>query len=386
MHFLGYERPDGKVGIRNHVLILPTCGCASETSRVVASQVQGSVNVIMQGGCAEVKSNENITQRVLMGLATNPNVYGVVLIGLGCESHSHESVKKAIVKVTNKPVISYGIQEEGGTINTANKAVRAAKEMTQDASKLKRVKSDISNLMLGIECGGSDATSGIASNPATGNLSDKLVDLGASTMISETPEFIGAEHILARRGKTKEIHDEIITICRDYEIHLTGVNQDLRTGQPTSGNKDGGLSTIEEKSLGCIYKGGTRSVVEVVKYAETPSKKGAVIMDTPGYDIASVTAMVAGGCQAILFTTGRGTPTGIALAPVIKVTGNAATYQNMIDNIDIDISGIITGESSIENMGNLLFDELIEVANGKLTKTELLGFSDICIDRICRFL
>lgn len=386
MDFMGFKRPDGKVGTRNHVLILPTCACASETSRIVASQVKGSVNIIMQAGCAEVKGNEDITQRVIVGFAANPNIYGVVIIGLGCENHSHKSVKASIEKVTNKPVVSFGIQDEGGTINTISKAVKAARVMAEDASKLTREPFDISKLMLGIECGGSDATSGLAANPAVGNLSDRLIDLGASAMISETPEFIGAEHILARRGATPEIHDRIIAICRDYETHLAGVNQDLRTGQPTPGNKDGGLSTIEEKSLGCIYKGGTRPVVEVVEYAEIPTKTGAIIMDTPGYDIASVTAMVAGGCQVIIFTTGRGTPTGHALAPVIKVTGNGTTYQNMIDNMDIDVSSIITGENSIEEMGGMLLDELVEVANGKITKAESFGFSDICIDRICRFI
>ena len=386
MIFMGYKSPDGKVGIRNHVLILPTCACASETSRIIASQVKGSVNIIMQAGCAEVKGNEDITQRVITGFAANPNVYGVVVIGLGCENHSHKSVKASIEKITNKPVVSFGIQDEGGTVNTINKAVKVARAMAEDASKLTREPHDISGLMMGIECGGSDATSGLSANPAVGNLSDRLVDLGASTMMSETPEFVGAEHILARRAASKEIHDQIIAICRDYETHLAGANQDLRTGQPTPGNKEGGLSTIEEKSLGCIYKGGTRPVVEVVKYAEIPTETGAIIMDTPGYDIASVTAMIAGGCQIIVFTTGRGTPTGNALAPVIKVTGNEATYQNMIDNMDIDVSAIISGEKSIEEMGGILLNELVEVANGKITKAEAFGFSDICIDRICRFI
>ncbi|MTI47178.1 MAG: altronate dehydratase [Firmicutes bacterium] len=386
MKFMGYKRPDGKIGIRNHILILPTCACASETCRIVASQVKGSVNIINQAGCAEVRGNEDITQRVLTGFAANPNVYGIVVIGLGCENHPHKSVKASIEKITNKPVVSFGIQDEGGTVNTINKAVKAAHLMSTEASKLTREACDISELMLGIECGGSDATSGVSANPAVGNLSDRLVDLGSSAMISETPEFVGAEHILARRGATTEIHDKIITICRDYEQHLAGVNQDLRTGQPTPGNKDGGLSTIEEKSLGCIYKGGTRPVVEVVNYAERPTKKGAIIMDTPGYDIASVTAMVAGGCQAVIFTTGRGTPTGHALAPVIKITGNSDTYKKMIDNMDIDVSSIITGEKSIEEVGGMLLDELIEVANGKTTKAESFGFSDICIDRICRFI
>lgn len=384
MTFMGYRRPDGKFGIRNHVLILPTCACASETSRIVASQVQGAVNFIMQAGCAEVKGNEEITQRVVAGFAANPNVYGTVVIGLGCENVGHAQTKANIEKVTNKPVVSFGIQEEGGTLKTIAKAVDAARKMVAEASLVKREEVDISHFMMGIECGGSDATSGLASNPAVGYLSDKLVDMGASAMMSETPEFVGAEHILAKRGATPEIQNQIIKICSDFEEHLASVNQDLRTGQPTPGNKDGGLSTIEEKSLGCIYKGGTRPVVEVLKYAEMPTKKGAIIMDSPGYDIASVTAMVAGGCQAIIFTTGRGTPTGHALAPVLKITGNHSTYEHMIDNMDIDVSDIISGEKSIPEVGNMLFEELMDVCNGKITKAESFGFSDICIDRICR--
>lgn len=386
MNFMGYRRPDGKVGIRNHVLILPGCACASETCRVVASQVNGSINIINNSGCAEVKGNEDMTQKILVGFAANPNVYGIVVIGLGCENIPHNKLRESIQKVTNKPIVSFGIQDEGGTIKTVEKAVRAARQMVSNASLVKREPCDISHLMMGIECGGSDATSGFGANPTVGNLSDRLVDMGASTVMSETIEFVGAEHILAHRGATKEIHDQIIRICRDYEAHLASAGQDCRHGQPTPGNKDGGLSTIEEKSLGCIYKGGTRPIVEVVAEGERPTKKGAIVMDSPGYDIASVTAMVAGGCQVIVFTTGRGTPTGHAIAPVLKVTANRATFQNMIDNMDIDVSTVTEGETSIEEAGGAMLEELMAVCNGKTTKAESFGFSDIAIDRICRFI
>lgn len=386
MDFMGYKRPDGKVGVRNHVLILPTCACASETCRVVASQVRGSVNVINNSGCAEVKGNEDMTQRILVGFALNPNVYGTVIVGLGCENVSHRELRAKIEALTNKPVCSFGIQDEGGTVNTINKAVRAARKMVEEASLLTREPCDISELMMGIECGGSDATSGIAANPVVGHVSDRLVDLGASSMMSETIEYIGAEHVLANRAATPEIRREIITICRDYEEHLARAGQDCRTGQPTPGNKAGGLSTLEEKSLGCIHKGGTRPIVEVIAEGARPTKRGAIIMDSPGYDIASVTAMVAGGCQLVVFTTGRGTPTGHALAPVIKITGNRETFQNMIDNMDVDVSSVIAGEKTIEENAQTLFDEVLAVANGKITKAESYGFSDIAIDRICRFI
>ena len=258
--------------------------------------------------------------------------------------------------------------------------------MVAEASELQRTPCDVSDLFVAIECGGSDATSGIASNPAVGRMSDLIVDMGGTTMMSETVEFIGAEHVLARRGATPEIHDQIIRICENYEKHLALAGQDCRTGQPTTGNKAGGLSTIEEKSLGCIHKGGTRPVVEVLQEAARPTKKGALIMDTPGYDISSVTSMVAGGAALVVFTTGRGTPTGHALAPVIKVTGNRETAERMADNMDIDVSGILEGDLTISDAGEKILDEVLRVAGGKTTKAEAFGFSDIAVDHICRYI
>lgn len=386
MKFMGFQREDGSVGIRNHVLILPTCACASESCRITAGRVKGAVNVIINTGCSDVQGNTELTQRIVNGFALNPNVYGVVIIGLGCETVPHKQLREKIQAITNKPVVSFGIQEEGGTIRTIEKATRAAMHMVTQASLLKRVPCDFSKLLMGIECGGSDATSGISANLVVGDLSDKMIDLGASTLMSETIEFIGAEHILAKRGASPEIHNQIITICRDFEIHLAGVGQNCRAGQPTPGNKIGGLSTLEEKSLGCIKKGGSRPIVEVLQEGERPTKNGAIIMDTPGYDIASVTSMVAGGCQVVVFTTGRGTPTGNAIAPVLKITGNADTAKKMEDNIDVDVSRVITGEISVNDASDALLSDLLAVCEGKNTKAEIYGFSDIAIDHICRFI
>jgi altronate dehydratase large subunit len=385
MEFLGYKRAEGRAGVRNHVLILPTCGCSSETARIVASQVKGSINVIINTGCADVEANTELTQRVLTGFALHPNVYAVVIIGLGCETVGHEELHKKLKAETSKPIVSFGIQEEGGTAKTIAKAVPAARALVSEASAQSRVPCPIGDLLLGLECGGSDATSGIAANPALGEVCDTLIDMGASTMLSETIEFIGAEHILANRAINKEVHNQIIQICRDYEEHLSVAGQDCRAGQPTPGNKEGGLSTLEEKSLGCIKKGGTRPIVEVLQEGVRPTKSGSLIMDTPGYDVASVTMMVAGGCQLVAFTTGRGTPTGIALAPVLKITGNRETFHHMEDNMDVDVSGIIEGEYSISDGAERIFDAIVESANGRMTKAEVYGFSDICIDHICRF-
>lgn len=385
MQFWGYKRQEGRAGIRNHVLILPTCACGSESARIVASQVRGAVNIVFNTGCSDVAANTAMSQKVLTGFACNPNVFGVVIVGLGCETVGHAQLREKIRKMTGKPVASFGIQEEGGTLRTIEKAVRAARDMAAEAAMQHKELCDMSNLLLGIECGGSDATSGIASNPAVGELSDLLVDLGASTIMSESIEWIGAEHVVARRAATPELHNKIIEICRDYEEHLKAAGQDCRAGQPTPGNKAGGLSTLDEKSLGCIRKGGTRPIVEVLEQAERPTKHGAIVMDTAGYDISSVTSMVAGGCNAVIFTTGRGTPTGNAIVPVLKVTANARTYQLMDDNMDVDLSGIVKGTTTYRESGRELLAVIGDVCNGKMTKAEIYGFSDVAIDHVCRF-
>ena len=385
MQFWGYKRKEGRAGIRNHVPVLPTCACGSESARIVASQVRGAVNIVFNTGCSDVAANTAMSQKILTGFACNPNVYGVVIIGLGCETVPHHMLREKIQSMTSKPVVYFGIQEEGGTLKTIEKAVRAAREMAAEAAMQQKELCDISQLLLGIECGGSDATSGIASNPAVGELSDRLIDLGASTIMSESIEWIGGEHIVAKRAAAPKIHNQIIQICKDYEEHLKAAGQDCRAGQPTPGNKAGGLSTLDEKSLGCIRKGGTRPIVQVLAQAERPTEHGAIVMDTAGYDISSVTSMVAGGCNAIIFTTGRGTPTGNAIVPVLKVTANALTYQKMEDNIDVDLSAIIKGTKTFQECGKELLHVIQDICNGKMTKAEAYGFSDIAVDHVCRY-
>ena len=385
MEFWGYRRAEGRAGIRNHVLILPTCVCGSESARIVASQVKGAVNIVFNTGCSDVQANTEMSQKVLTGFACNPNVYGVVSIGLGCETVGHRELREKLQGMTSKPVVSFGIQEEGGTLRTIEKAVRAARELAAEAAMQQRERFPISELLLGIECGGSDATSGLASNPAVGELSDLLVDLGASTMMSESIEWIGGEHVLAKRAATPELHNQIIEVCRAYEEHLKAAGQDCRAGQPTPGNKAGGLSTLDEKSLGCIRKGGTRPIVEVLEQAARPTKRGAIVMDTAGFDISSVTSMVAGGCNAVIFTTGRGTPTGNAIVPVLKVTANERTFRMMDDNMDVDLSPIIRGEKTFREMGREMLADIEALCNGRMTKAEVYGFSDIAVDHVCRF-
>ena len=385
MKFYGYKRPDGRVGIRNHILILPTSVCASDTTRIIASQVQGAVTFDNQNGCSQVHSDQQLTMDVMAGYAANPNVYGVIVVSLGCENCQNDLVVDAIKERTNKPIKTLVIQEEHGTLKTIEKAVRYAREMAQEASLLRKEEFPISELILGTECGGSDPTSGLAANPLIGELSDKLVDLGATSILSETTEFIGAEHILARRAVNEEVKEKILHIVHRYENSLKLVGEEVREGNPSPGNIAGGLTSLEEKSLGCIHKGGHRQISEVYDYAKQIDKKGLVIMDTPGNDASSVAGMVAGGAQIVVFSTGRGTPSGNPIAPVIKITGNKITFANMEDNMDFDASPVIYGPQTMEELTEDLLNMVVDVANGKQSKAESLGYTEMAIARVCNY-
>lgn len=386
MNFWGYRRPDGRVGVRNNVLVLPASVCAADTCRIVASQVKGTVTFHNQNGCSQVPCDMQLTMDTIAGFAANPNIYGTIIISLGCENCQMDLVVKAIQERTNKPMRQFIIQECGGTIATAEQAVRATREMVQEASLQRREEFPISKLMLGTECGGSDMTSGLASNPLIGQVCDRLVDMGATAVLSETTEFIGAEHILARRGRTPEIRQRIYDIVHRYEDSLKLVGEDPRDGNPSPGNKAGGLTTLEEKSLGCIHKGGHHPVEEVYDYAKQMEYgKGLVIMDTPGNDPSSVAGMAAGGCQLVLFSTGRGTPTGNPIAPVIKLTANPITYGKMKDNIDVDGSILLEHPEKMDEVADALVAEIIDFANGKATKSESLGFYELAIARVCNY-
>lgn len=386
MTFYGYKRPDSRVGVRNHVLILPASVCASDTTRIIASQVTGAVTFNNQLGCSQVPVDQAYTMDVMAGFAANPNIYGTVVVSLGCENCQMDLVVKAIEERTNKPIRQVIIQEAGGTLKAIEAAVRYAKEMVAEASLLRREEFPISELIVGTECGGSDPTSGLAANPLIGQMSDLLVEAGATTVLSETTEFIGGEHLLAARAVNQEVHDRIYEIVHRYEKSLQMVGEEVREGNPSPGNKAGGLTTLEEKSLGCIHKGGHAPVSNVYDYAKPlKSHEGLVIMDTPGNDPSSVAAMVAGGCQIIVFSSGRGTPTGNPIAPVIKITGNRETYKKMSDNIDVDASPIIYGSKTLEGMGDELLDLVVKTANGQQTKAESLGYVEISIARVCNF-
>ncbi len=387
MKFKGYRRPDGKIGIRNHVLILPCSLCASETARFIASQVPGAVYVPNQGGCAVVKADLEITLKVLSGFAANPNVYGTVVVGNTCEIVQADLLIDRIKELTNKPVEKVVIRDAGGTIKAAELGVKYAMKMSIEASKCVKEEADISELILATECGGSDPTSGLAANPTLGYVSDKLVSLGGISILSETSELVGTEDILAPRCKDEETSKRLLEIIKNNEEYFEKAGESLRDGNPSTGNKEGGLTTLEEKSLGCIHKAGSSTIMKVYDYGEAidTNEKGLVVMDTPGQDVASVAAMVAGGAQIVIFTTGRGTPTGSGIVPVIKITGNAETAELMADNIDFDASEIIGGKSSIEEKGEELFNLMLQVVDGRKSKAEALGFNDMSMARKCNF-
>ena len=372
---LGYRRKDGTVGIRNKVLVLPSVVCSAETARMISMQVQGTVALQNHLGCGQIGRDARMTIDTLVGLGRNPNVFGVLVVGLGCETARPREVAKAIAE-SGKPVECVVIQEAGGTLHAVQQGVRLTMDLVERASLEQRVPCDVSDLVVSVECGGSDPTSGIAANPAVGSASDMVVRQGGTVILSETTELIGAEHILAARSRTPEVGEALCAICHQMEQRAQDMGTSLRGGNPSPGNIAGGLTTLEEKSLGCVHKAGTSVLQEVLPYSAAPTRKGLVMMDTPGFDVDSVTGMVAGGSQICVFTTGLGTPVGNPIVPVIKVTGNPATFAKMRDNIDINAGVILEDGVSIDTMGAVLFDEIVAVANGKQTRSEILGFCE----------
>lgn len=368
MGFLAYRRPDGRCGVRNHVVVMSSVSCVNGVVSAVARALPEVKPVTHPEGCGRGLADVEITQRTLAGLCRNPNVASVLVVGLGCEFLKAGSLAD-LVRGSGKPVETLVVQEEGGSRKTTAKAVEIAGAMLEKARSQGREPCGWEDLVLGLECGGSDALSGVTANPLVGAAADWLVEQGGTVILSETTEMIGAEHVLARRASSEAIADEIVRLVqaqRKFVKESLGPLADLVI---SPGNIEGGLSNIMEKSLGCIIKGGTSPVMEVLAYGAAPSRKGLVIMDTPGSDIFSLTGMAAAGAQIMLFTTGRGSPAGFPLAPVIKIASNSDLYQRMEDDMDVNAGRLLEGVSMAEAARELV--ELIcRVAEGEPTKAE----------------
>lgn len=377
MRFLGYRRPDGRAGARNHVLIFPTVICASAVAGMIQAAVPGTVAVSHPHGCGHMGGEKDLIVRAMAGFCGHPNVGGVLLVGLGCELITPEVVAAAMPPGIRFHVLS--IQAEGGTHGAVEKGKELAAQLVRMASADKREPVDLSELIVGTNCGGSDTLSGLSANPALGDAADRLVAVGGTVILSETPELIGAEHVLARRAADESARQRIYDTTAATEALALKAGVDIRNSEPSPGNKEGGLTTLEEKSLGAVLKGGTSTIREVIGYAERPKQKGLVIMDSPAHDAVCNTGMIAAGAQIIVFTTGRGTPLGAPTVPVIRVSSNSELCRRMSDNIDLDAGAILQGQATVGEVGELLVKEIVEVASGKPTKAELLGHNEFAI-------
>jgi altronate dehydratase large subunit len=379
--FLGYKRPDGRVGVRNHVLVVPTVICASVVAERVAAAVAGGAALPHPAGCGQLGPDLRTTHETLAAYCRHPNVGAVVVVALGCEQvvaqHLAETARRA-----GKPAEIVAIQAEGGTLRATARATQIARALADDLARVDREWCDVSSLVLSVKCGGSDYTSGLASNPALGRVADRLVDLGGAAVLGEIAEIMGAEHLLAARAATPGAAMGLLRVISRVEAEAMALGLDIRGTQPSPGNIRGGLTTIEEKSLGATHKGGERTpLVDVVPYSAPITKKGLTVMDTPGLDVESVTGMVGGGAQVVVFTTGLGTPTGNPIAPVIKITGNARTAETMKDNIDLDVSGVLSHAETLDGAADRLLAEVLAVASGKQTACERLGHREFAIHR-----
>ena len=379
--FMGYERPKGKVGIRNTIAIIPSVVCVNHVAEQIANKLDDAVAITHPLGCGQFGPDFSNTFRTLVGLGSNPNIYGVIVVGLGCENLKSKVLAKNI-KRTKKPVEFYDVQDIiGGTTAAIEHGLKIGNQMREEANKLKKEPFNFSNLVLGLECGGSDSISGISANPVVGIVSDRIVEFGGTSILPEFTEWVGTEHLLIERAVNENVAQKIHNTITGFIENLKSLGIDFLGVQPTPGNIEGGLSTIEEKSLGNIAKSGKSLIQGILEYSEPPKTTGLWLMLEPGLDIESMTGLAAAGAQVILMTTGRGSPCGNPVAPVIKLCGNPKTCEWMAENIDVDVSSIIKGENSVEELAEVLWLRMKKVLNGEKTQAEKLGFNDIAIWR-----
>ena len=386
--FQGYKRSNGQVGTRNYVGVLTSVNCSTTVAGFIVKEIErsgilddypnidGIVALKQANGCVIDYRGVifDTLKKTTWGYATNPNMGGVIMVGLGCEGFQIPRLKEAYGVTENETFRTMTIQETGGTKKTVEAGVEAVKAMLPSVNNVKRETVPASELMLALQCGGSDGYSGITANPALGYAADILVKHGGTAILSETPEIYGAEHLLTRRAKSPEVAQKLVDIIHWWEDYAARNNMEMNNN-PSPGNKLGGLTTILEKSLGAAAKGGTTPLNAVYHYADQVTEKGFVFMDTPGYDPVSATGQVAGGANVLCFTTGRGSAYGCKPTPSIKIATNSEIYRHMIDDMDINGGEVVEG-SSLEEKGQEIFDTILRVASGEKTKSELLGYGD----------
>ena len=367
----GYLRPDGKVGVRNHVLVLATVSCVNGVIQRISREVPEAVCVSHAFGCGRGGARDlQILFRILSGMVQHPNVGGVVLIGLGCEVSNTRNLSN-LIKDCRKPVEIFNVQE-CGSIKTAQKASAAACRLLSEVKAQPRVPVSWEKLLVAMECGGSDAMSGVTANTAMGAVSDWTVEKGGTVIFGENTEMIGTDHILARRAKNEQVAERIVQMVTRAGKLAHDILGNMAGVVISPGNMDGGMSTIAEKSMGCIFKGGSTTINQVVDYGEVPTERGLILQDGPGYDGDSMAGLAVSGAQVMFFSTGRGTPAGFPILPVIKVASNSRIYEAMKDDMDVNAGILVEGISQEELRGEMI-DLLIRVINGEKTKAEVNG-------------
>jgi altronate hydrolase len=386
--FQGYRRANGKVGTRNYLGILTSVNCSATVARLIAREVEkrgmlddfpeidGIIPLVHGHGCGMDSKGEgyDVLKRTMWGYAANPNMGAVLMVGLGCETFQIGRWKQAYNIAEGDSFRSLTIQDSGGTQKAIDAGIAAVADMLPMMAATRRTTAPASELMLALQCGGSDGYSGITANPALGAAVDLLVAHGGTAILSETPEIYGAEHLLTRRARNREVGEKLIERIRWWEDYTTR-NAGSMNNNPSPGNKAGGLTTILEKSLGAAAKGGTTTLNAVFKYAEPVTEKGFVFMDTPGYDPVSATGQVAGGANILCFTTGRGSAYGCKPTPSIKLATNTPVYERMTDDMDINCGDVLDGVS-IQDKGAEIFQHILKIASGERSKSEKLGYGD----------
>jgi altronate dehydratase large subunit len=371
--YLGYPRFSGRIGTRNYLAVIPTVFCANEVAWQIARKFKNARALLHHQGCAQLKPDVDRVTQTLIGLGSNPNVGAVLLVSLGCESVSLPEVYRGL-KGLGQRVKKIHIHGLGGMKGAVQRGRELAEELHRKVGEGKRRSFSVSTLVMGIKCGSSDASSGLASNPSVGVASDILVRKGGTVVFGETTEFLGAETILAQRAGKKDIADKIYAIVERMENRVKATGIDMRGGQPTPGNMAGGITTIEEKSLGAICKSGSMPIDDVLEYGQRVPGPGLYILDSPGKEAEIMTGLSAAGANVIIFSTGGGAPQGYPLVPVIKVAGNPRKCRIMKDHIDVDVSGIIESDLTVSQAGENIYGELLRVAKGGRVKAERLKY------------